>query len=162
MTTEERLSRLESELKALSDEFKKLISAQGPGAPRIATRATKQEIAACEKAWLETLKHFGIERVVLPHEQMKIVNLIETNTFKATLYALAGMRFEEATPTFKPSKNVSLVRAFDPKLFEKFINLASAKATEEKKKREATEQPVTHHPSQIQALISQSIKGVER
>ena len=99
---------------------------------------TSDDRVALEADWLGTLKHFGIERPILPHEQSKIFQLTKLYGVKSTRYALAGMRFEASTDSFDPKANVSLHRAFDPKLFEKFVNLAAARVTKQKKQDEAS------------------------
>ena len=94
---------------------------------------TREEFASLETDWIGTLKHFGIERPVLPHEQQTLWQVTKAHGIKATRYAVVGMRYEESTSTFTPSKHVSLQRLFKGELFEKFVNLASAKLTEQKK-----------------------------
>lgn len=84
-----------------------------------------EELELCEKAWLGTLEHFGIFRPVFPFEKMKIARLIKSYDFKSVAYALTGVRFEQKSQSFDPSKHVGLARVEQPHLFEKFLNLAS-------------------------------------
>lgn len=89
----------------------------------------------CAKHWKETLLHFGITRPVLSHELMQIARLVSNHDYKDVIYCMVGMRFEEKTQGFDPAKNLNLYRAFDPKLFGKFINLASIRKAQQDKKR---------------------------
>ena len=93
-----------------------------------------ENLAKVREAWLETLKHFNIDRPVLPFEEMSLSRLVQQYDWKSVLYAVIGMRFEEKTQTFNPAKYVGLRRLDDPTLFERFVNLASQKKTEQKKR----------------------------
>lgn len=109
---------------------------------------SSEEIDACQKAWLGTLEYFGIERPILPHENMKIASMINQYGYKTVAYALTGMRYEERTNSFDPKKNVSLTRMMgDEKLLEKFVNLAAQKVTEQKKRENANKPPIQEPPN---------------
>jgi hypothetical protein len=88
-----------------------------------------KDIEMCAKIWKSTLEHFNAHRPVLPHEHMKIAQLVKTYGATAVAYAFVGMRHEERTQTFDPAKNLSLARCQDEKLFEKFLNLGSIEKT---------------------------------
>lgn len=92
---------------------------------------TTKEQEMCEKAWEGTLEHFGIKRPIFSFEKMKIARLIKIYDYKSVVYALTGMRFEQKTQTFDPAKHVGLSRADDPRLFEKFLNLAAQQKTKQ-------------------------------
>ncbi len=92
------------------------------------------EITPCQTAWKKTLEHFHIERPILPHENVAIAELIRVYGYKSVLYALTGVRFEQKTTTFDPSRNIAIARLRDPKLFEKFVNLAAQKKKEQESK----------------------------
>lgn len=92
------------------------------------------EISQCQAAWVSTLNHFGITRPILPYENIAIAQLIKVYGWKSVLYALTGMRFEQKTATFDPSKNIAIARLRDSKLFEKFVNLAAQKKKEQELK----------------------------
>lgn len=93
-----------------------------------------KEVSMCVEAWGNTLKHFKINRPVLPHESMKIAQLMKQYGHIATIYALVGMRFEKKTDSYDPANFLAIARCFDSKLFEVFVNLASR----EKSKKSAT------------------------
>ena len=93
------------------------------------TGMNPEQRKAIEKAWQDTLSHFKISRPVLPFEHMKLSQLVHKYGATATIYALVGMRFEDKTSTFDPSRNVALSRVMDDRLFEKFVNLASREKT---------------------------------
>lgn len=95
----------------------------------IAHQITKEELMKLCDIWQETLKHFKINRPVLPFEHMKIIQIAKSYGYAAAAYALAGVRFEEKTQTFNPANHVSLARVQDPALFEKFLNLAARQKT---------------------------------
>lgn len=90
---------------------------------------SKDELKALEDAWLATLKHFKINRPVLPFEHMKLAALVKQYGVLAVQYAIVGMRFEEKTSTFDPAKHVGLSRLLDQRLFEKMLNLAGRQKT---------------------------------
>lgn len=124
MSLEKRIADLELRIAALEGLVK-----------REPTKLPSGGAKECEKFWLETLKFFGIDRPILPHEQAALFQLCSMHDFKSVVYAIVGMRYEESSQSFDPKKNISLRRAFDPKLFEKFINLSSQKKAEQDKKK---------------------------
>jgi hypothetical protein len=95
-----------------------------PAAP---TKIPPEETDACRKAWLDTLKHFKIDRPLSADEERTIYQLIKQHGYKFAAYGLAGMRFEEKTRDYDPGKNVSIHRALDTAKFNKFVNLAAQK-----------------------------------
>ena len=57
------------------------------------TNERTRGILKVHDAWLETLKHFGIERPVLPFEMMTISRLVtQYHDWKTMVYAVTGMR----------------------------------------------------------------------
>lgn len=75
--------------------------------------------------WKDTLKHFGINRNLIAGEDVQIARAVQQYGGDAVSHALLGARFEEETENFSPKKHVSLRRIFDPKLFQKFVNLGA-------------------------------------
>lgn len=122
-----RVSDLESRLKALQDLF----DAKPP-----AHALNSEELKQCCEVWRTTLEAFKIPRPVLSHEMHKVAQLVKQYGSTAVMYALYGARFEEGTSSFNPSKNVSLSRLFDEKMFEKSLNLGAQARELERKKRE--------------------------
>lgn len=95
--------------------------------------ARGKDIEMCAKIWKATLEHFNAHRPVLPHEHMKIAQLVKIYGATAVAYAFVGMRHEERTQSFDPAKNLSIARCQDPKLFEKFLNIGSIEKTKQDK-----------------------------
>jgi hypothetical protein len=92
--------------------------------------------AACERVWVETMVHFQTHRPVMMHERPEIQRAIRRYGHVPVMYALFGMRFEEPTKTFDPKKYLKLQRCFDPKLFDKFVNLGAQERERERREEE--------------------------
>lgn len=109
-------------------------------------KLNSSDVEVCVKDWIGTLDYFKIERPILPHEKMKIAALLKMHQgdVKSVRYALVGQRFEPKSDSFDPAKHLSLERLFDSKRFEKFINLAAAEKTKQKREQEALESERRH------------------
>lgn len=132
---EKRVAALEQSLRGLLGGAPAPFVEMGGSAPLVPS-----EIKQCCEKWGETLEKMGQRRPVLPHENMKIAQLVKQYGFKPTLYALYGYRFEMETPSFDPRKNVSISRLCESeKLFEKCLGLGAAEMEKQRKKAETEE-----------------------
>lgn len=113
----------------LVDTFIELFKEEKPPLQEIET----SHLSICVCSWEGTLTYFGIDRPSLPYEHMTISRLIREYDYKSVAYALTGMRYEAKTPTFNPKDYIAIRRLDDPKLFERFVNLASQRKTSQDK-----------------------------
>lgn len=105
------------------------------------------EIEKCSQEWIGTLSSMGVSRTeILPHENMQIAEAIRRLGFETARDALYGIRFEKGREDYNPRDHIRIARAFDPRLFDKWVNLASIgrkeevrKAAEQKRNKELEE-----------------------
>lgn len=100
----------------------------------------KLEIQKCTKAWIDTLKHHGIDRKLMPHEETKIGSVVQQRGSDVVLLAFLGMKHEPAGEDYKPSRYVTLARVLDPQKFDYFVNLGAQAEKQIREKDKLREQ----------------------
>lgn len=97
-----------------------------------------EKLSSCLEVWSDTLKHFKIKKDP-KFDETSILRLIKSNGYEQTKLALIGIRSEAKTENFDPSKNVSVRRISNAKLFEKFVNLGAQSESRSEKKIKSLE-----------------------
>jgi len=99
------------------EEYKKKEERETP-------RILPEEIKQCIEEWGKTLSHHKIQKDPR-FDESSIASLIIRNGCEKTKLALLGARYEEGSPTYDPSKHVSILRLFKSDIFETFVNLGA-------------------------------------
>lgn len=100
--------------------------------------SSPEELKDCIEVWGDTLRHFKINKN--PNfDESSILRLIHSRGYEQTKLALIGIRSEAKTENFDPSKNVSIGRISNARLFEKFVNLGAQKRSSVDKKIKSLE-----------------------
>lgn len=79
-------------------------------------------IQTVTKAWLDTLKHFGVSRSLNQYEDVLIARAIQRHGVDSVVRAMIGARHEPKTDNFDPAQHVSLTRILGHKHFDKNLN----------------------------------------
>jgi len=106
--------------------------------PTEESKVLRSDINKCKQLWQQSLAKWGAPRPIL-NDEVGIAQAIQLHGAQAVMMALVGSKYEPATDSFNPGQHLSLVRVFDPRKIEKFINLGAA-AIEKKRKEKAKEQ----------------------
>lgn len=90
-----------------------------------AAEIDREAVDVCIVEWLETLAHFKAGRKnVSAQEELEIVRAIQRQkSVKAVHYALRGVRHQEKTLTYDPSKFLNLATLLRPERIEALTNL---------------------------------------
>lgn len=70
------------------------------------------QVDACSKTWIETLRSMGIERGILPSEQIEILKAIKNHPLETVDLALYGARWEPEGVAYQPASFASVGRIF--------------------------------------------------
>jgi hypothetical protein len=101
----------------------------------------QSKISEAWKAWIETLKHFGIpQSKILPTHETSIARAIKTIGFQNVMDAIEGQRYEQATENFNPKNYLRLDRVLhkDKNGVSRFESLANLARMHREKKIQET------------------------
>lgn len=117
----------------------------------------KRDIMEAAGTWRDTLKYFGADRVILPHEHMTLGRAIQQYGKEAVIMALMGVRGQERSDRYNPAQYLSLNKVFDPRGFERFLNLG-AQMTNARKKfdppKDAQPEEPPADPEKVRSILA--------
>ncbi len=102
-------------------------SAPKPGRPSVASGAIQGAI----QEWRETLEHFGIQRNLIPGEDLEIGRAVQRYGAANVILAFRGARKQKKSPKWDPAEFVNLNKYLDKTAFNRLVNLGAGKESAE-------------------------------